>query len=70
VILCKMIVRTSKANNIAMNQQNWSTFLPLVCFKVTNASNYMFPTITLHLVDANRNKIIDFVLALKNYLSS
>jgi hypothetical protein len=29
----------------------------------------MFPTITLHLVNANGNKIIDFVLALDNYLS-
>jgi hypothetical protein len=29
----------------------------------------MFPTITLHLVDANGNIIIDFVLALNNYLS-
>jgi hypothetical protein len=29
----------------------------------------MFPTITPHLVDANGNKIIDFVLALDNYLS-
>jgi hypothetical protein len=40
-----------------------------MCFKVTNASNYTFPTITLHLVNANGNIIIDFVLALNNYLS-
>jgi hypothetical protein len=30
VILCKMIVRTSKTNNIAMSQQNWSTFFSIV----------------------------------------
>jgi hypothetical protein len=28
----------------------------------------MFPTITLQLVNANGNKILDFVLALDNYL--
>jgi hypothetical protein len=62
-----MIVRTSKTSNIAMSQQNWSILFSTTMLQSYNASLHVF--ITLHLVNANGNKTIDFVLALSNYLS-
>jgi len=43
-------------------------YLSLIYFNATNASSYVFPSITFHFVEANGNGTIEFVLALENFL--
>ncbi len=44
-------------------------YLSLPCFNATNASSYVFPSITIHFVKVNGNGTIEFVMALENFLS-